>query len=184
MFEFHPTKVVELENGAWVKVRAMPPIASNEILDDPKYRYPRPAIQRVDTAAGPEYVPAPEGSPEHNAYLEKWDAVDRARNRHGIDYSYYYGIVEWSIDQGETWHVDPPSDWQPDPLILGLVGDQEAPKGVDTRRLQFIKYALITTTTDLERLRTQLYSYQEASENEVSAAEEFFPSEDVGAGDQ
>lgn len=159
---------LELSSGWRVRVQPVPPLATTEVQAGPEFRYPPPPMVEVETLAGSETVPAPDGSPEQAAYWAHCREVEERRELTTRDFTYDYGVAAWSED-GENWQTDPPAGWTiPAPLLRRLGASYDP-------RLAWIKYGLILSNDDLGAINQVLYSMKPVPEAAVESAAENFP---------
>lgn len=149
---------VQLDNGARVRVRPIPPhvvIQFNRNVQDnlpPEPTAPKKQVPMADGHIEQDVVP--EDSQEwqdYQAELEQWrkacdDAIAEANHEYN-NLQRDFAIIEWSFD-GEYWRRDVPEAWEY-PAALERAGI--APCG--NLRVDYIGIELITTVADWERVR-------------------------------
>lgn len=162
-------KELKLTSGWTVRCRPVPPLAQTGAMDGLGLHYPPPPKISVKTVTGEEETDAPEESEEYVAYFEACGKVDEARERKGRDFTYAYGVREWSED-GKKWLKEPPKGWKPDPILVEAIGD------VGDRRTAFIMYELIVSAKDLKDVNGIILftGLDLLKVQEVESAEDFF----------
>lgn len=137
-------KEVSLTNGAAVRCRPVPPHALGPVIlsfKEPEFPY-----VEVKGAAGVERHPALQGTPEYDAWVLERNAHDLRVSRAVMDFDLEYGIISWKLPGVDEYTNQVPKDFSV-PGIMKRYGVETSDDPYE-RRLQFIKYALITTSTD------------------------------------
>ncbi len=185
-----------------VRVRSVPPYVGQQMFYRSQQALPpepeRPRVEAKSVAGHVEEMPAPEDSPEWQAWQEArrlWYAecarVTEEQNLRNADFTLDYAVVEWrppvsrwrrlswlmarlaGLDPG--WRSEPPKGWTL-PAVLGRHGLGEES---DNLRLDFIRCVLVATVEDMERLTdVAVGRVAPLREEEVDAAFAGFPAED------
>ena len=163
------SETILLTNGYIVEVRPVPPYVQamvREALPSPKF----PMITLKSEATGnEETMPAMPGTKEYNEYqtavLDNRRLVSRAMTSFLID----YGVVRWRAAEGE-WETDAPAGWSPPTYgILGTRGITDVNEN-NTLRSMYIRFELLTTDADTERVDRIIFSKEALTKEEILAA--------------
>ena len=190
-----PSTHVELPDGsmvrefvlpsgtAVVRVRSVPPMmiadvmAANPDLVDP----PIPLVKVGGVTE--KWLPARAGQPEYEEWVKERGMVEALRSQKQGDYAWDYGVVEWRrpVDTGK-FSKTPPRGWK---FPAWLKSQGLTPRsGVEGRRVDFIRYTLIQTTSDMEATQIVIYAITNPlREEETSAIADLFQGDESGGGD-
>jgi hypothetical protein len=148
-----------------VHTRQIPSYASLQVSAQFK-RPDAPKIKVHSVAGHDELKDAPTDSPEWAEYSKQVREIDKQIERAQSDFLYDYAVESWSCDGGKTWVSDAPPDWKfPDVFIRH--GIQPS----DNRRVDYIRYELITSNEDVGALFDDaLGNTAPITDQEVSAA--------------
>jgi hypothetical protein len=131
-----------LKIGAIVKTRLVPTYASFQIgADIPNP--PTPQVGYKSAAGHTEYKDAPQDSPEFKAWSERTSQLYAEREVLRNIFTYNYAIESWSWNEGATWLVEPPDDWQFSKQLeeFGIHPSR-------SRRADYIRYELLKIADD------------------------------------
>lgn len=148
-----------------VRLRSVPGYASLQV--SARFEFPSAPKVKVHSVAGhDELKDAPTDSPEWAEYAAKSAEVRKSVERAQNDFLYDYAVEAWSFDNGSTWHDDVSADWQ-FPAVLLRHGIAPG----DNRRVDYIRYELITSNVDVAALfEAALGDAAPITDREVSAA--------------
>lgn len=166
-------KEVTLTDGTIVRCRPVPPYATVQVrrVEAPP-PFPREKIKSA--AGGVEEVDALEGSP----LVEEWQAEMQAYNRRlqerTVEFTLDFGIISWKLPGSDEFTSEPPEDWTIPEALLAY-GVTPAKR----KRLDFIRYELIASSLDSERIDNVLIGeYDTVSQEEVeSVIDASFPAD-------
>lgn len=156
----------QMRGGALlVKTRQVPGFASLQV--SARFEFPQAPKVKVHSVAGhDELKDAPTDSPEWAEYAAKSAEVRQRAEKAQGDFMYDYAVESWSWDGGHTWQDDAPDDWQ-FPAVLSRHGIMPS----DNRRVDYIRYELITSNADVATLFADaLGNTAPISDAEVNAA--------------
>lgn len=168
---------ITLSNGNVVRVERVPYAIGYDIMDKiPELRFPDEPVVEVKTMKGKstETHPADKDSQEWKDYVSARKDVESARMAFGTYVLWQEGIIEWQLAGTDTWHSQPPQDYQM-PRILADVGGF-APY-LDNRRIAYVRYSVCQNMQDVLKLSGVVLNGMPLTEAEVDAAVEGFPSE-------
>lgn len=170
-------KELTLPSGsAVVRVRSVPPMLAPEILDErPELADPPLPMVKVEGGQGipDKMMPARPGEPEYEEYVQERQRREKLRETLQSDLFWDYGVVSWAA-LGEEWISDPPKEWK-FPTFLSDYGKKPR-KGKRGRRIDYIKYSLITHAQDMEAVQMVMYGMSRPlTREEVDAAADMFP---------
>jgi len=168
-----------LPSGSFVvRVRPVPPMLVAEVLDD-NPELAEPPIPLVEVkGATTKSLPARPGEPEYDEYLAERKRREKLRDAAQSDLTWDYGIVGWKLVGEDEFETDPPGGWKL-PAILKEYGKKPRP-GKRGRRVDYIKYALVTRAKDMEVVQMAMYGMSSPlSRGEVDAASGLFPGDEV-----
>ncbi len=195
------TTELKLSGGYTVRVRSMPPYIAQQMFFRAQQALPpepeRPRVEVKSVAGHVEEMPAPESSPEWEAWREQrrlWYAecarIIEEQDQLNANFVLDYAVVEWRppsirwrrlswwlmrvVGGDPGWQCEPHETWMR-PAVLARHGlDMDS----DNQRLDFIRCVLVETVEDMQRL-TNLATGRMASlrEEEVDAAFAGFPAE-------
>jgi hypothetical protein len=168
-------KEITLQDGTVVRTRLVPPYAYGVIhkhIPEPEY----PTVKLQSASGGVEEAPALQESPEWQEYQKKWKQYRRQVGEATIDFSLAYGILGWRRPNQEKFHNEVPADWEIDPILqdYGL----HTAKTKSERRIQFIRYELLTTEEDVAAVEVAIGIKDEIVSKEVEDALTPFDSEE------
>ena len=150
-----------------VKTRQVPGIASLQV--SAQFEKPAPPKIKIHSVAGHDEIKdAPTDSPEWEEFARQAREVEHKIDQARSDFLYDYAVEEWSWDGGKTWLTDSPDDW-----VFPAVFARHGIKPSDNRRVDYIRYELITDNADLNLIYGAKLST--TSEAAIAAAEEQFP---------
>jgi hypothetical protein len=165
-------RIVKLSSGYEVKVRPVPPHASVAVME--QYEYPDAPTEKVQSAAGhTEELPAPKDSSEMKVYQAECNRIYKESKKAAKDFLLDYAVIAWR-DSGESdpingeWQYEPSQVWELDPVLI-----RHGVKPSDNRRVDFIRYELITDNADLDLIYGMRLSV--TPEAAIKAAEAQFP---------
>lgn len=169
------TKVLELTNGAQVKVKKVSPmlfnVVSGKLLEEPSF----PIVEEQSAAGGKQALPAMEGTPEHEEYKKAWKEYRKKLQIENIKFHTNAGIVAWKFED-EDWQTDVPEDWEL-PASLTMYGvTAESPTD---RRYFFIVTELLGNPKDEETVDRVILSQEPVTNEEVKAALSPFDSKEL-----
>lgn len=129
-----------------VRTRQIPGYASLQIAA--QFKQPDPPKVKVHSVAGhDELKDAPIDSPEWAEYARQAQEIERKVEQARSDFLYDYAVEAWSWDGGKTWLTDVPDGWL-FPAVLERHGLQQS----DNRRVDYIRFELITSNEDVATL--------------------------------
>ena len=129
-----------------VRTRQITPVAQLQIAA--QFERPRAPKIKVHSAAGhDELKDAPTDSPEWEEYKQKVRDIDKQIERAQSDFLYDYAVESWSWDGGTTFFSDVPDDWK-----FPAVFERHGIHPSDNRRIDYIRYELITSNEDISVL--------------------------------
>ena len=157
-----------------VRTRQIPSYASLQIAAE--YQKPDPPKIRVRSVAGhDELKDAPLDSPEWAEYARLAQEVERKVEQARSDFLYDYAIESWSWDDGKNWLTDAPDGW-----TFPAVFARHGIKPSDNRRVDYIRYELITDNADVAILfQDALGNTAAITDAEVNAASAGFRPDDA-----
>jgi hypothetical protein len=140
---------VTLDSGAVVRCRPIPPHSTRAVLS----RFKRPTVPNVElksAAGGSETAVALPETPEWDAFMKEQEAYNEAVRMALDDFMLNYGIVGWKLDSESEWSTKPPDNWRVPALMsqYGVVDSDD----LWEQRLHFIRYGLILTDDDSEKV--------------------------------
>ena len=165
----------KMRSGALTIItRQIPGYASLQIAS--QYKQPDPPKIKVHSVAGhDELKDAPTDSPEWAEYAHLAQEVDRKIEQARSDFLYDYAIEAWSWDDGVNWLTDAPQEWK-FPEVFLRHGIQPS----DNRRVDYIRYELITDNADVAVLfQDALGNTAPITDAEVNAASAGFRPDDA-----
>jgi len=148
-----------------VRTRQVPGFASLQI--SARFEFPPAPKVKVHSVAGHDEIKdAPTDSPEWAEYAAKSAEVRKRIEQAQNDFLYDYALEAWSWDGGQTWIDNAPEGWQ-FPAVLARHGLTPS----DNRRVDYIRYELITSNVDVATLFADaLGNTAPIADSEVSAA--------------
>ena len=165
--------------SALVRVRSVPPMMGPEILgDDPELAEPSLPMVLVTGSTTPDkMMPARPGEPEYEEYLQERKRRERLYEAKQSDLTWDYGLVAWKRPPSqEAFEDEPPKGWKFPPFLVAYGKKPRA--GKRGKRVDFIKYTLITQAQDMEAVQMAMYGMSKPlTREEVDAAADLFPGE-------
>lgn len=156
----------KMRKGALLlRTRAVPGIASLQVAS--QFVMPAPPKVKIHSVAGHDEIKdAPTDSPEWEEYARQLQEIERKIEQARNDFMYDYSVEAWSWDDGKTWLMDAPVDWVfPDVFVRHGI------KPSDNRRVDYIRYELVTSNEDMAILFADaLDNAKPITDAEVSAA--------------
>jgi hypothetical protein len=142
-------------------------------MDKPEFWYPPPPTVEISVQKGTakETVPAPEGSDEWIEYHTVLKNIESKKDEQSRSFCYSYGVVDWMKGSGTKWSKTPPKGWEPDAVLIEMLGIGEMPV-----RTAFIMYELLSTVEDLTAVDGVILRVEQEPlrGGEVQAAEDSF----------
>ena len=157
-----------------VRTRQIPGYASLQIAS--QYKQPDPPKVKVHSVAGhDELKDAPLDSPEWSEYARQAQEIERKVEQARSDFLYDYAVEAWSWDDGKNWLTDAPEGWTFPPVFL-----RHGIQPSDNRRVDYIRYELITDNADVAILfQDALGNTAQITDAEVDAASAGFRPDDA-----
>jgi len=157
-----------------VRTRQIPGYASLQIAS--QYKQPDPPKVKVHSIAGhDELKDAPLDSPEWAEYARQAQEIERKVEQARSDFLYDYAVEAWSWDDGKNWLTDAPEGWTFPPVFL-----RHGIQPSDNRRVDYIRYELITDNADVAILfQDALGNTAQITDAEVNAASAGFRPDDA-----
>ena len=156
-----------------VRTRQVPGYASLQV--SAQYKQPDPPKIKVHSVAGhDELKDAPTDSPEWAEYARQAQETEHQIEQARSDFLYDYAVEAWSWDDGVNWLNDTPPMWK-FPEVLTRHGIKPS----DNRRVDYIRYELITPNEDVAILfQDALGNTAPITDTEVNAASAGFRADD------
>lgn len=155
---------ITLTDGTLVRARSVPPYATMQVRQVEKPpAFPREKIKSA--AGGVEEQDALENSDAAKEWTAQMQDFQQRQRERTENFLLDFGIVEWKRPDQE-WTTDPPDEWSiPSVLVRhGIIPS-------DNRRVDFIKYELIATGPDQDKLDSVLTGeYEPITQEEVDQA--------------
>ena len=142
-------KEFELPSGtACVRVLPVPPmLVSDTIGANPELADPPIPKVKSKGVAGEKWLEAQPGQEEYAEWEGQVQERERLRDEAWNNTWWNYGMAEWKLPDGE-WIDDPPKAWKL-PARVKRLGIKPR-SGADGKRLDYIRYSLLTTNPDVE----------------------------------
>lgn len=171
-----------LFDGVLVRLQPVPNLAVTEVVThDPTLADPPlPRVEHV-SQIGRKKLPAKEGEPAYEEWLAQVAEVEKLRLVVQQDFTWDYGVLEWSEDGGKTWIDEPPKGWK-FPERLKKWGLEPSRYG---KRVDYVKYHLFRNGDDLNKAQHVVYGIAAPlTHEEVKTARDLFPGDEVGEEDR
>jgi hypothetical protein len=133
----------------------------------------------VKGVAGTELVPAREGQPEYERWVQQVDEIEAESRRVRDNFIWNWGVVSWCYPNTKKFMKNPPRSWQVPELLVqfGLV-----PKKTDalTRRLLYIQSELVVTNDDFTLVSNIMFAETALlTEEEIEPVSDSFPGDEM-----
>jgi len=165
---------IELSTGATVRVRGVPPLMVIDVVArNPELREPRIPLVDVESVGGTEVMPARPGEEVYEKWMQARQDVEEARPRLQDEFMWYWGVVSWKLPEMDRFTARVPKGWKFPPELkeFGL----QPREGARGKRLDFIRYGLLVTPSDVEKARNVMFDIGSLTAMEVDAAVDSFP---------
>ena len=166
-----------LFDGVIVRLEEVPGLASTDVITrDPDLAAPpKPQVEHI-SKYGKKMLYVKEGEPAYDEWIAECEKIEEERVQAQQDFTWDYGVIEWSHDKGETWASEPPKGWK-FPKRLVKYGVEPSRYG---KRVDYIKYHLFRNGGDLNDAQQVVYSIASPlTEEEVESARDMFPGDEV-----
>jgi len=165
---------IKVSSGATVRVRGVPPLMTIDVVArNPDLREPRIPLVNVEGVAGTEIMPARPGEKVYEEWMQARYDVEEARDRLQNEFMWYWGVVSWKLPEMDRFTANPPTGWK-FPQELEDFGLKPG-EGTRGKRLDFIRYGLLITPSDVEQARKIMFDIGPLAAAEVDAAVDSFP---------
>jgi hypothetical protein len=173
-------KEFELPSGT-ARVRILevsPMLISDTMRDRPDLVVP--SIPKVEAkgVGGTKWLTAREGQEEYAAWEKERDRIDDLRGRVHDEMTWNFGVAEWKRPaDAKEWMDEPPESWK-FPARMKRLGKKPR-RGADGRRLDYIRYVLTSTASNMEAIQMAMYGWTAPLiDQEVAAIAELFRGEE------